>query len=265
MTELTRRDGRVVGAAPCGSRELRSLTRGHCLPPRKPGSWSPVDQSGTPRGHAGVSPSGADAMSGRPPRRSTVGGAAPGVTTWLRKASVVALLIGLTAAGCQKDDESRYGVPPTDRPSAIGSSPTVAVPSPSPADAQQVLAQYKRFWTDALPRAFSVKAEQRRAILAPVVMDPELTTLLHNMTETDKAGEKGYGADIPLRQRLEIRAGISLVRGCLDSSRAGFADLLTGKEKTRGIAQNPVLVNLRRAGDGVWRVSDVSYPGGTKC
>lgn len=184
---------------------------------------------------------------------------------WRIGVAVVAVL-AVSGGGCNGDDKDRYGKPPSDGPPTTASSGS-ASPSPSASltDEQQILAQYRKFWTEALPKAFAAVPSARRSVLTSATMDPELSVLLQNMAIQDNAGERGYGSSIPLRQTVETNASVSLVRGCLDSRDAGVLSVKTGKKLTRGPAQNPVLVNLKRGSDRVWRVSFVSYPGGSKC
>jgi hypothetical protein len=191
-----------------------------------------------------------------------------GECTVIRPARAV-LVIVLAVAAClvaSCDEEERYGEPPP-LPSSRPPSPTHASPSGTAAktDEQQILAQYHRFWTDALPRAYAATAPQRRAILAPVTTDPELGVLLRNMSIQDAGGERGYGTQLPLKQSLERSGALSLVRGCLNSRNAGVLRAATGKKLTRGPERNPVLVNLKKSADSSWRVSFVKYPGGSQC
>ena len=177
-------------------------------------------------------------------------------------ATVALLVLG---AGCTEDNADRYGNPPesTVPPSVTGSTRSIA-PSSS-IEERQVIEQYVRFWTDVLPKAFAAPAASRRGVLGSVTVEPELGVLLGNMKNNDKKGEKGYGVDVPIHQKVELRADIALVRGCLNSSDAGIMRIDTGKKLTRGPARNRVLANLKRGVDGIWRVSAVTYPGGPEC
>lgn len=185
--------------------------------------------------------------------------------------SIGSLRLGLTLcavlmllAGCPKNgDEDQYGEPPTS--SSRSAQPRSSTPSPVQAEEERILLQYQKFWAETLPRAFAAAAKDRLALLASVTMDPELKLLLGNMAENDKNGETGYGADAPLSQTIERKGGVALVRGCLDSSRAGIKEISSGRKLTRGPARNKVLANLRKGADGIWRVYAVTYPGGSKC
>jgi len=53
------------------------------------------------------------------------------------------------------------------------------------------------------------------------------------------------------------------VRDCQDASHSGQADAATGRARTVGVAHNPVEADLVRGADGHWRVSRISYPGGS--
>jgi hypothetical protein len=190
------------------------------------------------------------------------------MTTRLPCAGVaISLVVMALLAGCTTSEEFKYGKPPTSnpRPSKTATESPRPSPTSSPTDEQQILAQYQRFWTDVLPRAYAAPAVNRRAILKPVVVDPALTRLLRNMSAQDADSKRAYGFDRPLRQKVERVNELSLVRGCLDSSKSGLLNVKTGKKISRGPALNPVLVNLRHGNDGVWRVSFVKFSGGTKC
>ncbi len=164
-------------------------------------------------------------------------------------------------AGC--DDEPDYRrLPPTSSATPSAAAPNV---SPSLTTEQQILAQYERFWTEAAPASDSASNHERRAILAPVVMNPQLDLMLNNAAVLNARGERSYGVDRPLRQTVVINGDLALVRGCLDSSKSGIADKASGRPKTRGVPQNPVLANFRRGADFVWRISGITYPGGRSC
>jgi hypothetical protein len=183
----------------------------------------------------------------------------------LRVGAVLATVFALVVVAACTGDGERYGELPTPEPSASKKSSLSPSPSPSLSDEQQIIAQYKRFWTEVLPKAYAARRSERQAILQPVVVDPALTKLLRNMAAQDADGKRAYGADIPLRQNVEVVKELSLVRGCLDSSKSGLMEAQSGKKLNRGPAQNPVLVNLMHSLDGSWRVSFVKFPGGSKC
>jgi hypothetical protein len=137
--------------------------------------------------------------------------------------------------------------------------------SPIGTEEQQIVAQYVKFWTKALPAAFAATAPRRKSILAPTTANPQLDLLLNNMAALDASGERGYGTDVPLDQSVRRDAGSAIVRGCLDSTKSGIADDRTGELVTRGVRQNPVQVSMSKNFDGIWRISAVIYTGGRSC
>ena len=187
----------------------------------------------------------------------------PALTVILVRSLVVACLLG--AAAC--DNNQKFGAPPNppaSHPSPPSTGPTSPSTLPPPAEQQEVVAQYVQFWTQTLPAAFAAADAQRRAILAATTTNPQLDLLLDNMAALDANGERGYGANEPITQSVEVRSNSSLVRGCLDSSSAGILDS-SGQPRTAGPNRNAVQVNFERESDGAWKVSVVTYPENETC
>lgn len=148
------------------------------------------------------------------------------------------------------------------QPLQSGSSAAPSSPDPSAAGppSQQVLAQYRAFWS-VLPAASAAPAGERQAMLAPYAADPELTSVLQGMREADHQGTVFYGRDVP---RPTIRSvssvqGIAVIRDCQDSSHAGNKDRRTGRRLTVGVARHLVVATMNLGPDGRWRVASVSY------
>jgi hypothetical protein len=138
--------------------------------------------------------------------------------------------------------------------------------SPSGTAEEQILAQYRRFWTDSLPSAQAASdANTRSRLLAPTVMEPALSLLVEGMAGLDRKGKRAYGYDIPLREVIERKGDTALVTGCLDSSHTGVKEDRTGRKLTVGVPTNPVFVTLKRASDRIWRVYGTQFPGGRRC
>lgn len=72
-----------------------------------------------------------------------------------------------------------------------------------------------------------------------------------------------YGAVTAHVSHIDITGDQATVQDCQDASHAGQADVATGKPKTVGVPRSPVSATLMRGADGQWRVTGVSYPGGT--
>lgn len=118
------------------------------------------------------------------------------------------------------------------------------------------MAQFRKFWTDALPKASAAPAAQRRAILEPVATDPALSQLVDTMRGQEQDGYRGYGVDIVLSAAIEGREkSLVLVRACLDSSNTGLVEVKTQRKVSPGRSKNPVRVNLKPDQIGTWRVS----------
>lgn len=175
--------------------------------------------------------------------------------------AVVALLAGCTG-------QEQYGTVPTGSWSPGASESVSPTPSASPSlsEDEHIMAQLRKFWTDALPKAYAAPAAQRRAILEPVTMEPQLSQLLRNMSAQDKEGYRVYGVDKIITASVEEKQdGIVLIDTCLDSTQTGLVEIKTGKKSDQGPAENPIKVNLKRAPDGVWRVSFIELQKGTRC
>jgi hypothetical protein len=185
-----------------------------------------------------------------------------GVAGWFGRIVVVAgAVVVLGASGCTSD-----GTGPVDPPAPSSAASVTPTPSPSGTAEEQILAQYRRFWTEALPAAQAASdARNRSRILEAVVMEPALHLLVGGMAMLDREGRKPYGRDIPLHEVVERQGDTALVTGCLDSSHAGVADRATGEKLTVGVPNNPVFVTLKRDHDAVWRVFGTRFPGGRRC
>jgi hypothetical protein len=186
-----------------------------------------------------------------------------GVTGWFRRNVVVAgAVLVLGASGCTGDS----GKGPVDPP-LPPSTPASPVPSVSPTGTaeDQILAQYRRFWTETLPAAQSAPPEARRSILAAAAMEPALRSLLDGIRDLDRTGEKAYGHLVPVGETLKRRRDIALVTGCLDSSEAGTTDAKSGRVVSRGPGREAVLVTLKAGEDSVWRVYQTGFPKDQRC
>ena len=141
------------------------------------------------------------------------------------------------------------------------------LPQPTPSatsDSERtaVEAAYRKFWevswdVDKQP------VGRWRPLLATVSVDPELTRLYAGTKAQSTAGIRLYGKVVPRPTVLRASGGRAEVRDCQDASKAGQADARSGKPKTVGVARAPVTASLVRGSDGVWRVSDVRYTGGS--
>jgi hypothetical protein len=148
-----------------------------------------------------------------------------------------------------------------------GPAPGGDKPKPPAAAAadQQILAQYRKLWTQTIPAATAAKAGARRSILAVTMADPALSDAVKGYEQLDRKGQRYYGREIPLRQSVSVSGKTGVVRGCLDSSRSGAADASTGRKLNRGVSTNPVTVTFQQATNGVWRASGFKWDNTKKC
>jgi hypothetical protein len=143
-----------------------------------------------------------------------------------------------------------------------GPAPGGDKPKPPAAAAadQQILAQYRKLWTQTIPAATAAKAGARRSILAVTMADPALSDAVRRYQNLERAGQRSYGRAVPLRQSVTVSGTTAVVKGCLDSTHSGVADRKTGRKLTRGVATSPVTATFTEASDGVWRASKTEFP-----
>jgi hypothetical protein len=189
-----------------------------------------------------------------------------GVSGWLRRMAVFAgTAVVLGAAACSGGDPGPVPppVPPASTGSGATSSPQV---SPTGTVEEQIIAQYRRFWLEALPAAQAAPPDRRKAILAPVATEPALSFFVAGIYhDEEEMGQKTYGHFIPLTETVKRRGGVALVTGCIDTSKAGKKDATTGRILTRGSGREAMLATLLRGSDSVWRISETGFPKETRC
>jgi hypothetical protein len=168
------------------------------------------------------------------------------------------VVAGLALAGCDH--------PPTANGASSPSVSTPAAPtsagSTEEAERAAVEAAYTKFWSvswglDRRPPG------QWGATLATVATNPVLSRLYEGTRLQRAQGTRLYGQVVPHPTLRALTGGTARVIDCQDASHAGQADARTGTPKTVGVARSPVTATLTRGPDGVWRVADVDYPGGT--
>lgn len=182
------------------------------------------------------------------------------VTGWLRRSAVLAVTMGVLA-GCG-------GSAAPSRPATA----TVPTPSTAPrvdvspaADQAQILAAYRRYWTEVFPAAAAAPAKDRRAILEKLMVEPGTSALLAQLLRLDRAGVRVYGEATPISQVVEQEGAMALVRGCIDSYGLAQQETRTGTFKSRGVPREAVLMALRRGPDGGWRVYGTYFPKDPRC
>lgn len=171
--------------------------------------------------------------------------------------SVVLAGAALVVAGCG----STAGVPAGSI--LPGSSlPTRSVSSgPDVSQQDAVRVSYQRFWRDTwhLDRQAS---DHWQATVDQVAVEPERSIVLQGVRWHQVQGITLYGDPVERVTDVSVRGTQATVADCQDSGKSGQADAGTGKPKDVGVARNPVSATLTRGADGVWRVSQISFPGG---
>jgi hypothetical protein len=187
-----------------------------------------------------------------------------GVTGWFRRIVLIAgAVVVLDVTGCSGDGKGPVD-PPV--PSATSSAASVA-PTASPTGTvdEQILAQYRRFWTETLPAVFAATPDQRRHVLEPVAADPLLPELLRLAREFDDNNEVASGSPVVLKQMINRRGREVIVFGCLDMRPAIRTDSATGRVTYRGKPRDPNQAYFRAGADGTWRVYALDERPGSKC
>jgi hypothetical protein len=186
-----------------------------------------------------------------------------GVTGWFRRNVVVAgAVLVLGASGCTGDS----GKGPVDPP-LPPSTPASPVPSVSPTGTaeDQILAQYRRFWTETLPAVFAAEPNQRRAALGPVAADPLVPELLRLARGFDDKNEVASGTPVVLQQMVSRSGREAIVFGCLDMRMTIRTDRATGRVTFRGQSRDPDQAYFKIGDDGIWRVYALDQRPGSKC
>lgn len=175
--------------------------------------------------------------------------------------SYAALILVLALAACT--DSSPPSAVQTG-PAAARTSPSTAAPPVDPTrDLAAAKITYRAFWK--LLAAFDQRhpESQWRTVLGRVAVEPQLSQAIAVARQQRRVGVRLYGEPRPREPRVTISGNRASVSDCGDFSRYGQVDAKTGNPKTVGLARNPVKATLTRVREGVWRVVEVSYPGGT--
>lgn len=156
-------------------------------------------------------------------------------------------------------------------PAPSTTTPVASVPPTTPppsrteaADRLAVESAYRNFLS--VGQTFDQKYPESRwkSVLATVATEPQLSLTLISARAQKRNNIVLYGQVIPRPSVQPINGSeTGTIRDCQDTSRSGQADSRTGQKKTVGIPRNPAVVTLKLVADGQWRVSQVTYPGGT--
>lgn len=144
-------------------------------------------------------------------------------------------------------------------------TPSTPRPSTDPVSDQAAAgAAYRAFWPLLATFDQRYPEPQWKAVLGRVAVDPQLSQAIAVARQQRRTGVRLYGQPRPRVPRVTLSgANKASVSDCADFSHYGQADVRTGKPRTVGVARNPVKATLLEGQDGMWRVAEVSYPGGT--
>ncbi|MFD8497749.1 hypothetical protein [Amycolatopsis sp. NPDC059657] len=166
-------------------------------------------------------------------------------------AAVVAGLVGCSGSPAQKPEPG----------TANTSVPPLPTSSVATDDRLAVETAYREFW-NRLDRVPTLDESQWRSTLTEVAADPQLTITLDALGQQKRSGITGYGTETARILSVDVSGQSATVKDCQDASQSGQADAKTGKPKTVGVPRNPIAASLIRT-DGGWKVSQITYPGGT--
>nr|WP_157528217.1 hypothetical protein [Kibdelosporangium sp. MJ126-NF4]CEL17631.1 hypothetical protein [Kibdelosporangium sp. MJ126-NF4]CTQ91141.1 hypothetical protein [Kibdelosporangium sp. MJ126-NF4] len=169
-----------------------------------------------------------------------------------RAGSISVLVAVLAAAGCTTPAQPGL---PTRQPTTDTSSTTA---NPKTA----VEAAYDEYWK-VEHMIMQLPESEWRAAMGKVSADPQLGRVVDGLRSLRSQSLTLYGSVTSRVSSVDIAGDRATLRDCQDASKAGQADAATGKAKTVGVLRSPVEATLDRGNDGSWRVTSLSYPGGT--
>jgi hypothetical protein len=163
---------------------------------------------------------------------------------------VVALV--LATVSCTSPQQP--GLPPR-QPTSDTSSTAVA---PDAA----IRAAYDEYWR-VEHTVLQLPESQWPATIGKVAAEPQLSRVVDGLRSLRSQSITLYGSVTSRVSSVDIAGSRATLRDCQDASKAGQADATSGKPKTVGVARSPIEATLERGTDGSWRVTGVTYPGGT--
>ncbi|WP_163506401.1 hypothetical protein [Fodinicola acaciae] len=90
-------------------------------------------------------------------------------------------------------------------------------------------------------------------------MEPALGTYLTTIADLDGKGQEHRGHANPISQTVQRSGQTALVDSCANTLDSGSWDKKTGERLTQGSARDNLLITLKIAPDGVWKVAGTSY------
>jgi hypothetical protein len=174
------------------------------------------------------------------------------VIVWSRWCVAGAVVV-LVLAGCGDDSPGPVlpPVPSSGSPSASASRSPSAKPTGTAEE--QILAQYRRFWTEVYPAMMVAPAGQRRAILQQLITQPLLKALLETADEFDRRNQESRGAPQLSNIAVSRRGNEGMAVGCVDFTNVPLVDKRTGEIIENRPLRVSSQMNLKRGPDGVWR------------
>lgn len=165
---------------------------------------------------------------------------------------LVGSLLVATLAACNGSSKG-VGIEPV----ATASTPA-ATASATPSVQDEILSQYRAFWSQLTPVS-RMPAANRRGALAAYVIDPELKSLVAGFAKLDSKGQVLYGSNKPRPVASVSSVGATaVVDDCQDSSAAGAANRADSQPVTKGVGRNHVVVTMKKSSD-LWKVYFISY------
>ncbi|MEV5542050.1 hypothetical protein AB0L13_34980 [Saccharopolyspora shandongensis] len=147
-------------------------------------------------------------------------------------------------------------------PATLPAAPSIADPPGTPADERAAVERtYRDFWR--ITWNFTVEPDTARETEVHRVTGPALADQITSRArEQLSGGIRLYGAVMARVSSVQITGDQAALQDCQDASKAGQADVASGKPRNVGVARNPVHATLTKESDGVWRVDRVEFPGG---
>ncbi len=191
------------------------------------------------------------------PNHQTIGG-----TKLLAGRAMVSVLAIVLLSSCIQSQPTSTASG-SSRPESSPSSPVGATPT-SAIDRAAVDSAYRAFWPVLTTFDRRYREAEWKTVVARVAVDPQLSQAIAVARQQRRTGIRLYGQPRPRVPTVSLASGNrASVADCADFSHYGQADAKTGKPRTVGVARTAVRVTLAKGTDGLWRVADVAYPGGT--
>jgi hypothetical protein len=177
-----------------------------------------------------------------------------GVIVWSRW-WVAGAVVVLALAGCG-DDSPGPVLPPLPSSGSPSASASPSPPAkPTGTAEEQILAQYRRFWTEVYTGVEAVPSQDRAAFMRPVVAEPLLSELLRIAAQRDRAGTQLRGTPIVIDPVVTRQGTSAVVSDCVNLTAVVLTNRSTGEVVGgEGTDRRAIDTYLRRGTGGVWRV-----------